>query len=555
MAAGFERKLRFVARRESLNRLISRLVLVLTFAAVVAVLGIMAEKLLAVSIVSKWTLWGFWGVVAVVVLIPWLFNLPDRMQAALMIDRELKLKERFSTSIALAQSQDPFAVAARAEARKRAKDVDLRRKFPFRAPKQLPYMAAMWTVAFALALFMPQKDLLGMLKKQHQQQTQEQQKKQVTEEVAKATSSVESAVSELNDPNVADKLANLARMPEGIRPQDIKRQAIRKLGELSDEIKNMQKTTDLGSMNMLQQMFKQLKGSKDSFSQQLRNALAKGDFSKARDLVAELQKKLAEGKMDPADEKSTAEQLAKLAKELQELADKKSQLEDELQKQGLDKELAKLSPDQLRQALKKRGLDNETIEKLMQKASACKSAGGKCSAMAQALAGSCSGGSISASELGEMLEQLNELEAMEQQLAAMEASLAEISRAVAGLGEGMCEGLGGQSEFSEGMSNRYGRGSGGPGRGYGPRDSDSDGETYTSKTVVKTDPKDGPAIASWYFKDTQIKGEARRDFSEVVTSGRDRAAEAISNNQIPRKYEKAVKDYFGALEESGARQE
>jgi hypothetical protein len=56
-------------------------------------------------------------------------------------------------------------------------------------------------------------------------------------------------------------------------------------------------------------------------------------------------------------------------------------------------------------------------------------------------------------------------------------------------------------------------------------------------------------IASWYFKDVQIKGEARRDFTEVVEAGRANAAEAISENQIPRKYEDAMKKYFGQLEQ------
>jgi hypothetical protein len=46
-----------------------------------------------------------------------------------------------------------------------------------------------------------------------------------------------------------------------------------------------------------------------------------------------------------------------------------------------------------------------------------------------------------------------------------------------------------------------------------------------------------------------VKGEARRDFAEVVEAGRARAADAISENQIPRKYEEAVKKYFGQLEQ------
>jgi hypothetical protein len=98
----------------------------------------------------------------------------------------------------------------------------------------------------------------------------------------------------------------------------------------------------------------------------------------------------------------------------------------------------------------------------------------------------------------------------------------------------------------------YGAGTGGPGRGFGLRGLDKSSQAGTKKTKVKSDAERGPAIASWYVKGTQVKGEARRDFSAVVQAARDSAAEAISDNQIPRKYEQAVKSYFGQLEESGS---
>jgi hypothetical protein len=60
-------------------------------------------------------------------------------------------------------------------------------------------------------------------------------------------------------------------------------------------------------------------------------------------------------------------------------------------------------------------------------------------------------------------------------------------------------------------------------------------------------------VASWYFRDTQVKGEAQRTFAEVVQAGRASAAEALSENQIPRRYEDAVKAYFNQLEKSGPR--
>jgi len=70
---------------------------------------------------------------------------------------------------------------------------------------------------------------------------------------------------------------------------------------------------------------------------------------------------------------------------------------------------------------------------------------------------------------------------------------------------------------------------------------------------VESKGSQGPVIASWYFKGMQVKGEAKRAFAEVVQAGRDRAAEAISENQIPRKYEESVKKYFGRLEQSGGK--
>jgi membrane-bound lytic murein transglycosylase MltF len=84
-------------------------------------------------------------------------------------------------------------------------------------------------------------------------------------------------------------------------------------------------------------------------------------------------------------------------------------------------------------------------------------------------------------------------------------------------------------------------------------------EHYITSDALKADkmtkapsrPEGGPPVASWYFKDTQVKGEAQRPFVEVIQAGRATAAEAMSENQIPRRYEEAVKAYFNQLEQSG----
>ena len=73
----------------------------------------------------------------------------------------------------------------------------------------------------------------------------------------------------------------------------------------------------------------------------------------------------------------------------------------------------------------------------------------------------------------------------------------------------------------------------------------------TKKTRSQSKVEEGPIIASWYFQGSQVKGEAKRDFTEVLQAARDEAAEAVSENEIPRKYEEPIKKYFGGLEQSG----
>ena len=317
----------------------------------------------------------------------------------------------------------------------------------------------------------------------------------------------------------------------------------------------MQGGAQMEAGDILQKMLKQLRGSTEPFSQQIRMAMAKGDFAQAANLLRQLQKQLTEGALSDQQRQQMAEQMQQLAKELQKLSAQQKELEDALEKLGLDKKLAELGERQLRQTLQQQGLKSEQIEQLLQKMAACQTASGRCAALAQAMA-ACGGGEggLSADELSGAIEQLDALESLEQQALQLQAGLAEISRCMGNLGEGMCDGIGGQSPFAEGNRNEYASGSGGPGQGYGPRDSDAEGQvgTKTSRVAGKSD--QGPVIAGWYFKDTQVKGEARRDFTEVVEAGRERAADAISENQIPRKYEDAVKKYFGQLEQQAPKQ-
>jgi hypothetical protein len=546
----FHKKVRAVQVRCGLNLLLQQTGRVLAVAGLLAGLAVLVQRLLAVVMVTPVALWVFGGVAAVVVLFLWILRLPGRMQASLLLDERLGLRERFSTTLALADWDDPFAQAARTESLAAVQRVSLRGHFPISLSRSWYYGAGTWLIAIALVVLMPQKDLLGLLKKQQQQERQTKQVEQAKAEVKQTTDVVKAVVEKLDDPALQEELKKLDGLAQAGQPQEVKREAIKTLGDLSDKLKQMQGNTQIDAANMMQQMLQRLRGSTDPFSQQLRMALAKGDLAQAASMLSQLQKDLAGGKLSDQQRKDMAQQLQQLAKELQKLAEQKRDLEQELEKLGLDKKLAQMNEQQLKQALQQQGLKPEQIEQFMKKMAASQMASGKCSGLAQAMAACGAGaGGLSADELSDAMDQLSALESVQQQAMLLRASLDEVSRCIGCLGDAMGEGR--QGPWQEGWSDRMGAGSGGPGRGFGPRNSDTAGQTANKATRSKNASGEGPVIASWYFKDTQVKGEARRDFTEVVQAGRANAAEAISENQIPRKYEDAVKKYFGQLEQHG----
>jgi len=551
MRKALEKKLRVVRVRCAVNLLIEYAGRVLFVAGGVAVAAILVERLLALDIIFDWTIWAFCSTAVIVTTILWLLNLPSRMKVSLLLDERLKLKERFSSAIALDDLHDPFALAVKAQTRQIAEHLRPQAYFPVRPSKRWLYTTGIWMAVTALSVLVPEKDLLGLLRKRQEQQERMAQAQAAMADVNNITSVVKSVLKQLDNPELDDALAALDQIPKNAKPEDIKRQSIKKLGDLSDKLKMMQTSTKFESMHLLQQMLKRLPGSVDAFSRKLRLALAQGNFAEASALLKQLQKDLAEGKISKQRQEELSKKLEELAKLLRQLAEKNKELEKELERLGLDKKLAKLSPEQLRKALQRQGLSQDKIEQLLQKAAACRLASSRCSGLGQAMA-ACSVGSglLGADQLGEVVDQLDELETLKQQTLLAQAILDQICGACQRLGRGMCQGLGAEGPYSKGYGKCFGSRTGGPGQGFGPRGYDDSGQTATKQTKVPNKPGEGPIIASWYFKGSQIKGEAKRDFKQVVEAARDGAAEAIAENEIPRKYQEAVKSYFSQLEES-----
>jgi hypothetical protein len=558
-----ERKLREARLRSAANVLLRHAAVVLAAAGVVALGGVLAERLLAVKVVHLYAGAGLTAAVLLALAGLSLLRMPGRMQVALLIDRRLACRERFSTALALASSDDPFARAAEQEAHQAAQRLDVRGHFPIRPTMHWLATAVAWIAVGATFLFVPQLDLLGAMARKNAQNAQKNELAQAKADVKDAASKVKAAVQGVKDPQIAADLDKLGDLTRGLKPADVRRDAIRKLNDLADKLNELNKTEKIQGDNLMKKMLQGLHGSPDALKNELNNALAKGDFAAAAKMLRDLMEKANDGKMSEEDKKKLADQAKDLAEQLAKLGDAQKRTEEMLQQQGLSdekaKELAGLSQQDLREALKKEGLSDEQIDKLMEKLQAAQQAAQNCQGLAKSLA-QCRGqlGDLLPEGMVGLIENLDKMSQLDGEAVSLAEALKQIDREIALLGEGQCNGLEpGPADpnavglWIPGESEDTGNGGGGVGRGFGQRAVGPAEDVGVKKTGVQNKPtKDGEVVASWLFKGPQAKGVSKRELSTVVRAAKDAAAEAITDNKIPRKYENAVKKYFGQLDKA-----
>ena len=66
---------------------------------------------------------------------------------------------------------------------------------------------------------------------------------------------------------------------------------------------------------------------------------------------------------------------------------------------------------------------------------------------------------------------------------------------------------------------------------------------------VKGQISPGGQMPSITLKGVSIKGQSKIDYQEAVTAAQSQAQSALSQEQVPRAYQGAVKDYFDDLKE------
>ncbi len=488
--------------------------------------------------------------------------------AAAALDEAIGLRERVTTSLYCTDSSDPFARATHADAIGKVSGITVSKHLPVRYPHSVNWAAASVVGALLVLWLMPPLDLFGRAQSEEEKRQKRQALETTQAAVKQAVARVQKASKQSEVLREAEDLEQLLDANEPMSAQQLRREAIKKLEDMSERLKQQQASAQYEQVEEVKKMLRRLgqPQSQDSLTDKLRKGLASGDFKGAQEALREMQEQLAkmEAGENPAKVKDMKAQLEKLAAQLDKLASNKK-LADDLKDAGLNEDqvkrtlenLSKRDLDSVKEDLTKQGLTQEQIQKLMDKILKNQAACEACKGLAQKLGGAAqnmdSAGDMqsgqAASNLSKAAEQLSAMEMMQQEMMDMEAAMAELADAKSGL----CDGEGAGQAEGDGMGTGLGQGAlsgggmGNPGRGQGGQAPLQKTSVRWKRERVRGKQSKGSIIGETFVEGRQLKGQARRKAVEVITSAEREATDALDRDRLPRAYHDSVKKYFGGL--------
>lgn len=525
------------ARRLEMTRFVASLHIVAIAAAAIALMLALIDRAPADSMIAwRWVAPGLAVIAILTALLLWRRRRLTETQVALAVDERLDLRERISTAMHVHDRQDAFAQAAVADAIDKVRDPRTRelvdRRFRVSAPS-LWWITPLILVVTGGVLLMPQAnlfaaevvatdgDLTDATKRANQQ----------IEALKKTIDQQDILKSEL-EADVDDLLASPSSPDNLRRPEQVKRDALKKVTQLSKKLDDIINGEKGKTAKALKEMLSKVSTPESGPAKELAEALANGNFDEAKKALDKLAEEMQNGQMNEAQKQQLAEQMQQIGDQLNQLAQQQQQLKAALQQAGLPPQLAN-NPQALQQALQNAQNLNEQqkqqIQQMMQAQQAaqqmCQGLGEACQKMGQAGQQGAQGMKQAAGQLGEM-EQLEQL--LQQAQAAM----------------GQCQG-------QQGLNQNMGQMSGGMGkRGQGAGRKAPMSKTPTGTKLVKADTPigDGEIIASMLIDGTPITGESRAKLRDVVESQSEGYDEAGDEDPVPARYRDVHQHYFGELQ-------
>jgi hypothetical protein len=528
-----------VFRRLRFQRFVTTLVwaLAIAFLLVAVLLG----SLKALNLVMPGPEWAPFAVAgAVAALIAALvavFSGASRLDAAVAIDHAFHLNERLSSALSLPTELRESAAgqALFADTVRKLADLDVTSAFATKLPRRAWVVLVPAGLA-VLMLFVPAWIPRTVLAKTEPQVDKKALAKQA-EALTKKITSQRQAIDKEKFPEAAKLLAQIEKKAEDLAkaPPAKKDKLMVEMNKLTDALKERRK--QLGSPDQVNRQLQQLKamgqnGPADQFAKEL----AKGDFKKAADQLKQLQEKMKKGEMTQAEKKALQEQLGEMSKKLNALANmeqRKKQLDEALKNGGLSKEQYEREVEKLKQQSKSLRQLQEIASKLGQAQEALQK--GDAKKAAESLG-------MTQQQLSQMAKQLDEMD-------SLDSTLADVQDAKNGMNDDgmnqlgqMLDGMGSMNGMRKGNGNGSGRG-----RGMGDRPEAPD-ETATYTTKVQQQIKKGKAVLQGFTQPSKtVKGESVIDIQGEMEAATASAAEALSNQRIPKNVEKHIRAYYDQI--------
>ena len=375
-----EALIRMAARRLAIARFLESLVLIGVIGLGVLLVWSVLAKVFLVMATPWWIPAVIVGglILLVSALVGWRSG-RDKVSVAVALDDRLGLDDRLSTALQLADRNDPFAVAAVADAKRVASDPEIRGRvrtaFQPHAPHGwwvasllLVILAGVWTVVPQTNFLSVTKDEGGVETAAARQETQTQ--------VEQIIASVEQDGDGELAPEIQEALSELADsefaadpdQPE-LTPEEVRREALRRVATMEQKMQELLDGEEAQLDETLRDSLSDLQTGEldDADAKELAQALEAGDFKKASEAFDRLAEKIDSGDMTDEEKARLEKELDALAKELERLANDSEALEDALRQAGLDGDLAQ-DPEALKKALENSSMSEsrrQAIEEMM----------------------------------------------------------------------------------------------------------------------------------------------------------------------------------------------
>lgn len=576
------RVIRQAAWRVGASHFLHGLVVALTASLGVMIVLRVVERSSNVLILWERTAYVAAGACVVVGLIWAIVQRPSKLAVARRVDEGANLKESLSTALCVEprQADDPWAKATIETATRQARGVRVGQAVPVTPPRFWPVPIAVGLALAVVFLAMPRVNWFSVGGTADKGSDPLAVIQQAKAEKLEIQNKIEEMTKNLDLPKPEEIVKPEAPKPEPATAEEVRREELKQLGSLNDRLEQLRSGAQGQKLANIQQKLSSVKPGGDKTAE-LAKALNAGNFAQGKAELEKLQQQAqagaqGQGGQASQQQKEAAKQLEQIAKQLDQMAKNQDALKKQMEAAGLPTEAAQ-SAEAMQKAIQQASnLSAEQKQKLSEAAQAMSQSQESMQGLAQAMQEMSEamqsgqpGGQQQQQSAQNAMQQLSELEQLSQDMASAAAAQNEAQNrmnqlakecggngqcmsesAGQGMGQGQGQGQGqgnnpwSQGWASRGMQNGQRNGQGGRSGGTGDAASASY-ETEARKSIGTIG--QGPIVGSRMIEGESIKGESRAEFVAAVTRAEQSATESIENNQIPREYHNAIKNYFGRL--------